>query len=210
MNKKIIKRLSTFILASGSLAGGAYVAYEFATQNHSKSMVSSTNTDSLSKGGATHSQVESILPTVDTITAPTVSTIESVRPDAPVAEKTEKLASFSISPVNTVTNTFALTIHNADTSKGVVTFDNGTATQEFTVGEPIFINVKITDADYTIRTVRVHSLSNVNANGAGNNNVGVDKVSDERYTFTLPSLTNDRGEPNPFYDGSHELNVDVE
>ncbi len=210
MNKKIIKRLSTFILASGSLAGGAYVAYEFATQNHSKSMVSSTNTDSLSKGGATHSQVESILPTVDKVSGPTISTIESVRPDAPVAEKTEQLASFSVSPLNTVTNTFALTIHNADTTKGEVTFANGKTTQEFTIGEEIFINVNILNEEYTIQSVRVHSGSNVNANGVGNNNLGVYKHSEQKYSFTLPAETLDNGEPNPFYDGNHNISVDVQ
>ncbi len=121
----------------------------------------------------------------------------------------EKMANFSISRKDPVTNKYTLTIKNADNSKGTVTFKDGSMSKDFSVGEPISILVNILNTDYTIKTVKVHSQSNVDANGIGNNTVSVNKISDAEYTFKLPKETNDLGEPNPFYDGNPNISVDV-
>ncbi len=122
----------------------------------------------------------------------------------------EKVADFSISPKDPVTNLYTLTINNKDTSKGMVTFGNGkTVLDGLKAGDTVSIHVSIINTDYTIQTVRVHSLSNINADREGNDNCGVNKISDAEYQFTLPSETNALGEPNPFYDGNPNLTVDV-
>ncbi len=133
----------------------------------------------------------------------TPSTVQTVQ------QNFETVASFSIKAKDPVTNTYTLTIHNADNSKGEVTFDNGLNEAEFVADKDIFINLNIKNPDYTIQTVKVHSQTNVDENGVGNWNVGVNKVSDTRYSFKLPKETLPNGEPNKFYDGNSNLLVDV-
>ena len=121
----------------------------------------------------------------------------------------EKVANFSISAKDPVSSKYTLTINNKDASKGTVTFQDGTEQKEFGINEDIFIVVNIQDLDYTVKTVKVHSQSNVDADGVGNNTVAVYKVDDATYKFKLPAETSPDGRPNPFYDGNHNLNVDV-
>ncbi len=121
----------------------------------------------------------------------------------------ENMANFSVSPKDPISNKYRLTINNKDESKGTVTFKDGSIASDFAVGEEIFLVVDIHNIDYTIQTIRVHSASNVNEDGNGNDNVGVYKENDASYKFTLPSETNPDGTPNPFYDESNKLSVDV-
>ncbi len=124
-------------------------------------------------------------------------------------ENFEQMANFSISPRNPITNKYTLTINNADNSKGMVTFLDGSSSKEFVAGETIFIHVDILNTDYTIQTIRVHSQSNVNEEGIGNWNLGAVKHTDESYSFKLPNETTEDGKPNKFYDGNPNINVDI-
>ena len=121
----------------------------------------------------------------------------------------EKMATFQIGAKDPMTNKYTLTINNKDPKKGIVTFKDGSSSKEFGVKEPIAIRVIINDVDYTVQTIRVHSQSNINGDGEGNNNVSVNKVSDAEYTFELPSETLADGKPNPFYDGNPNITVDI-
>ncbi len=125
-------------------------------------------------------------------------------------ESFEKIANFSIRAKDPIANTYTLTINNKDRSKGEVTFEDGSYTKEnLKAGDTVSIHVSILNTDYTVQSVRVHALSNVNADSEGNDNCGVYKISETQYQFTLPSETNALGEPNPFYDGNPNLAVDV-
>lgn len=201
MNKKVIKGISAAALVSGTVASGAFIAYGLLLNNQQQA----TNSQSV-KQAKPNAPSANLTAPVNKPVAPSVATNQH----PVVSEKSfEQMASFTVSPVNPITNAYRLTINNADHAKGEVTFKNGTTTQEFNIGEPIYINVKIIDTKYTIQSVRVHSQTNV-ANGVGNNNLGVYKHSEESYSFTLPPETLPNGKPNPFYDGKHDISVDVQ
>ncbi len=121
----------------------------------------------------------------------------------------EKMANFNISRLDPVSKKYTLTIDNKDTSKGIVTFQDGSVSKKFAAEEEVFIMIDIRNVDYTVQTIRVHSQSNVSAEGEGNWNAGVSKVNDACYKFKLPAEKNADGKPNKFYDGNPNISVDV-
>lgn len=142
-----------------------------------------------------------------TVQAVNTYTNSSITASEPV--QFASFATFSVGAKDPVTNKYTLTIFNKDASKGTVTFNDGTETAQYGIGEPITLVVDIKNPDYTVQTIKVHSQTNVDANGVGNNTVGVDKINDATYTFELPPETTLDGKPNPFYDKNPNLNVDV-
>ncbi len=151
------------------------------------------------------SSVSSSTPKTETPVSVGSSSVNS--PIAMENSQFEKMAAFSLKAVDS--NVYQLTIKNKDSTKGTVTFADGSMVKNFQVGDKIVINVNATDPAYTVGTVKVHAASNVDKDGIGNWTLGVDQLSETQYTFQLPEKTNALGEPNKFYDETQELSVDV-
>ncbi len=129
-------------------------------------------------------------------------------------DKVVNMATFTVGAKDPVSNKYTLTIYNKDPEKGSVTFAKGFVDKnheigQFAVGETITLAVNIKDPNYTVQTIKVHSQSNVDKDGIGNNTTGVNQIDAATYEFKLPEETSPDGRPNPFYDGNKNLSVDV-
>ncbi len=119
------------------------------------------------------------------------------------------LATFTVGAKDPATKKYTLTINNKDPEKGTVTFTDGNVSGQFAIGETITLAVSIKDPNYVPEQIKVHSQSNVDKDGIGNNTLGVNQIDGATYEFKLPPETSPDGRPNPFYDGNKSLSVDV-